>query len=164
MSRSYRPQGGPPAIDDEAVLIEEIESRLDPSGELYEALPSQPLRFVFYYLKYYKWALSAMVLLELGQAACQILIPKAVQRLIDSAASLSGTGGSVWTALADPMKLFVLLNLGILVFSRSSGSLLVMVGPALRKLIGICRVTHTATLWGTLPARLPIGSLKCPWG
>ena len=31
------------------------------------------------------------------------------------------------------MKFFVLLNLGILIFSRSSGALLVMVGPALRQ-------------------------------
>jgi ATP-binding cassette, subfamily B, bacterial len=45
--------------------------------------------------------------------------------------------GSVWTVLADPMKFFVLLNLGILVFSRASGALLVITGPALRR-----RVRH----------------------
>jgi ATP-binding cassette subfamily B protein len=75
----------------------------------------------------------AMALLELGQSACQILIPKAVQQLIDAASALNGSGGSVWTVLAGPMKFFVLLNLGILVFSRSSGSILVLVGPALRR-------------------------------
>jgi ATP-binding cassette subfamily B protein len=40
---------------------------------------------------------------------------------------------SVWTTLAGPMWFFVSLNLGILVFSRSSGATLVMVGPALRR-------------------------------
>jgi ATP-binding cassette subfamily B protein len=88
---------------------------------------------VLHYLRYYKWPLLGIVLLELGQAASQILIPKAVQQLIDSAASLPQTGVSVWTALAGPLKLFVLLNFGILIFSRCSGALLVTVGPVLRR-------------------------------
>jgi ATP-binding cassette, subfamily B, bacterial len=99
-----------------------------------ETLPAQPLRFVFHYLSYYKWQLLAILLLELGQAACQILIPKAVQRLIDAATVLTHpASGSPWTALAGPMKFFVLLNLGILVFSRASGSMVVLVGPSLRR-------------------------------
>ena len=127
----------------EDAFIEEIESSLREDGGLVslagpqepaEALPAHPLRFVLYYLKYYKWPLLTMVLLELGQAACQILIPKAVQRLIDSASAITAGGDtSVWTALASPMKFFVLLNIGILIFSRSSGAILVMVGPALRR-------------------------------
>jgi ATP-binding cassette subfamily B protein len=127
----------------EDAVIQEIESSLRESGglndlaesrEASEALPAHPLRFVLYYLRFYKWPLLAMGMLELGQAACQILIPKAVQRLIDSAAALTADAtGSVWTTLAGPMKFFVLLNLGILIFSRSSGALLVMVGPALRR-------------------------------
>jgi ATP-binding cassette subfamily B protein len=127
----------------EDVFIEEIEdslrqdravSQAATSSETSEPLPARPFRFVLYYLKYYKWPLTAMALLELGQAACQILIPKAVQALIDAASQLTNTAGvSVWTALAGPMRFFVLLNIGILVFSRSSGSLLVMVGPALRR-------------------------------
>ena len=99
-----------------------------------EPLPAGPLRFVLYFLGFYKWGLLAMALFELGQAACQILVPKALQRLIDAAIALDGTAGaSVWTALADPMWFFVLLNLGILLCSRSSGALLVMLGPALRR-------------------------------
>jgi ATP-binding cassette subfamily B protein len=126
----------------EDAFIEEIESSLrgdvggnstaDSTGP--EDLPAHPFRFVLYYLKYYKLPLLAMVLLELGQSACQILIPKAIQSLIDSAFALTNrAGASVWTELAEPMKFFVLLNLGILVFSRSSGSILVMVGPGLRR-------------------------------
>jgi ATP-binding cassette subfamily B protein len=75
-----------------------------------------------------------MFSLELGQAACQILVPKAVQRLIDAAAGLApGQGQSVWTALAGPMQFFVLLSIGILAFSRASGAMLVLVGPSLRR-------------------------------
>ena len=127
----------------EEAFVHEVERQLKEDGtrdrageesQAAEMLPSKPAAFVRHFLAFYKWPLLAMALLELGQAACQILIPKAVQRLIDSAAGLVGTGGqSVWTALAKPMKFFVLLNLGILVFSRSSGSLLVMVGPSLRR-------------------------------
>jgi ATP-binding cassette subfamily B protein len=63
-----------------------------------------------------------------------VLIPKAVQRLIDAAAALTArTHDSVWVELADPMTFFVLLNVGILLFSRTSGALLVTVGPSLRR-------------------------------
>jgi ATP-binding cassette subfamily B protein len=114
-------QEGLTGIDDSAVTQPEI-------------LPAQPARFVMHFLAFFRWPLLAMFALELGQAACQILIPKAVQRLIDSAVALQGTGaGSVWTALAGPMQFFVLLNVGILVFSRSSGAMLVLAGPSLRR-------------------------------
>src|SRR5436305_11333128 len=106
----------------ENAFIQEIEDSLSQDGGLgrlsappdtAEVLPSQPFRFVLHYLEHYQWVLLAMALFELGQAACQILIPKAVQRLIDASAHLTGTETqSVWTALAAPMKFFVLLNLG----------------------------------------------------
>ena len=125
------------------VFIHEVEQRIreegltasDPAaGHQQELLPERPLRFMLYFLAFYKWPVLLMVALELGQAACQILIPKAVQQLIDSAAALTGTAhGSVWTELAGPMQFFVLLNVGILVFSRASGATLVLVGPALRR-------------------------------
>ena len=129
--------------DVEEALIREIEESLkdgtnpgpgDAASDQNENLPSNPFRFVLYYLRHYRWPLLAMVLLELGQAACQILIPKAVQLLIDSAALLRGRPDvSLWTELSGPIKFFVILNIGILIFSRSSGALLVMIGPSLRQ-------------------------------
>src|ERR1051326_6091505 len=106
--------------DPDNAFLQEIEDslsqdeglgRLSEPPDTSEVLPSQPFRFVLHYLRYYKWALLAMALCELGQAACQILIPKAVQRLIDAASRL--TGGetqSVWTALAGPMKFFLVFH------------------------------------------------------
>ena len=129
--------------DVEEALIREIEESLkdginpgpaDAASDQSENLPSNPFRFVLHYLRHYRWPLLAMVLLELGQAACQILIPKAVQLLIDSAALLRGRPDvSLWTELSGPIKFFVILNIGILIFSRSSGALLVMIGPSLRQ-------------------------------
>jgi ATP-binding cassette, subfamily B, bacterial len=116
IERSLREDGGQP-----------------PGAGAAEALPARPFRFVLHFIAYYKWALIGMALLELGQAACQILIPKAVQRLIDGALLIDTSTGSIWTTLADPLRFFVLLNIGILVFSRSSGALLVLTGPAMRR-------------------------------
>lgn len=106
----------------------------DASPQTPEMLPAAPGAFVLHFLGFYKWTLMVMLVLELGQAACQILIPKAVQQLIDSAAALASTPhGSVWSELAGPMQFFVLLNVGVLIFSRTSGAMLVTVGPALRR-------------------------------
>lgn len=138
MAKAIRPQE-----EAEDAFIQEIENalrsdggpgRLSTAPEAAEDLPSQPFRFVLHHLRFYCWTLVAIAVLELGQATCQILIPKAVQRLIDAATALGvGNTQPVWTALAGPLKLFVLLNLGILLFSRASGSALVMVGPSLRR-------------------------------
>lgn len=171
MSKQTRPQ------DDEDAFIQEIENALRNDGgpgsisappETNEELPNQPFRFVLHHLRYYRWILISIALLELGQAACQILIPKAVQRIID-AATASGVGStlSVWTALGGPLKLFILLNLGILIFSRASGSALVMVGPALRRRVrhsctGIYRGTRNATSWGISQVLFPIALRKFP--
>jgi ATP-binding cassette subfamily B protein len=54
--------------------------------------------------------------------------------VIDSAAQLAGNAGvSIWTSLSGPLKFFILLNVGILIFSRCSGATIVLVGPALRR-------------------------------
>jgi hypothetical protein len=121
----------------EEALIREIEESLrdgaepgteGPTSDQPENLPSKPLHFVLHYLKYYRWPLLTIVLLELGQAVCQILIPKAVQGIIDSAVPLQGQPQvSIWTALSGPMKFFVILNIGILLFSRCSAKQFVQV-------------------------------------
>jgi ATP-binding cassette, subfamily B, bacterial len=123
----------------EDLFIEETEGLLkdalptDESDAGDEVLPSHPFRFVLHFVNFYKWLLLAIAGCELGQAACQILIPKAVQRIIDAASAVNQPGGSVWTTLASPMRFFLLLNVGILIFSRSSGAMLILVGPALRR-------------------------------
>jgi ATP-binding cassette, subfamily B, bacterial len=122
------------------LFIEETESLLSDIGTTAEAsdsrpeiLPSRPFRFVLHFVGFYKWLLIAIASCELGQAACQILIPKAVQRIIDAASSVNDPTAPVWTTLGSPLRFFILLNIGILIFSRTSGSMLVLVGPALRR-------------------------------
>src|SRR5262245_1987241 len=123
----------------EDLFIEETESLLrdalpgEESDAGHEVLPSHPFRFVLHFVNFYKWLLLAIACCELGQAACQILIPKAVQRIIDAASAVNQPTESVWTTLAAPMRFFLLLNIGILLFSRSSGAMLILVGPSLRR-------------------------------
>ena len=129
----------------EEAFVHEAERQLKETGtpdrveDAPEVLPAHPGAFVRYFLGFYTWPLAAMGVLEFAQAACQILIPKALQQLIDSATQLAGTGEvSVWTSLQGPIWFFLVLNIGILVFSRSSGAILVMLAPALRR-----RVRHS---------------------
>lgn len=75
-----------------------------------------------------------MFLLELGQAGCQIMIPYAIKKLIDvHMAETLDSNVSIFAHYREPLILFVSLSLGILIFSRASGAMLVMVGPSLRR-------------------------------
>ena len=96
-------------------------------------LPSRPFAFATHFIKVYWIPLVAMVILEAGQAACQILIPDAVRTMIDTVSGFSGTFEEGLSLLEDPLTYFVLLSLGILFFSRGSGAILVLTGPLLRR-------------------------------
>ncbi len=97
-------------------------------------LPSSPLKFVLYFLRIYKLPLFLMLALEFGQAACQILIPKAIKGFIDSVQNAdAGIQENFLTQFKHPILFFVYLSIGILIFSRTSGAILVMVGPSLRR-------------------------------
>ncbi|MEC9292573.1 MAG: ABC transporter ATP-binding protein [Pseudomonadota bacterium] len=75
-----------------------------------------------------------MIFLEVGQAACGILLPYAIKTIIDTATALDGQmAGTMWETFKDPITLFIGLNIGVLLFSRTSGTVLVILAPALRK-------------------------------
>lgn len=96
-------------------------------------LPNTPWAFVIYFLGFYKWPLVAMFVFEMGQALCQILVPYAIRQLIDTGSSLTGSLSVALQTLKPALFLFVALSLGVLFFSRASGGILVMTGPALRR-------------------------------
>lgn len=98
------------------------------------ALPNSPVKFTLHFLKYYKWSLALMFILEMGQAGCQIMIPYAIKKLIDvHTLENLDPSASVFVHYKEPLILFTALSLGILFFSRASGAMLVMVGPSLRR-------------------------------
>ncbi|MEE9396255.1 MAG: ABC transporter ATP-binding protein [Methylococcales bacterium] len=86
-------------------------------------------------MKIYRWSMLLMVALEAAQAACSILLPYAIKQIMDAVATAQSQNISVWIQTEKALWLFVLLNLGIVLFSRASGAILVMLGPSLRRRI-----------------------------
>jgi ATP-binding cassette subfamily B protein len=95
--------------------------------------PSTPFAFVMHFIKYYRWGILLMVIFEIGQAACQILVPAAVKDLIDKGTKLNGTFEEALTALYPQLQFFVIISVGIMLFARTSGAMTVIVGPLMRK-------------------------------
>ena len=108
------------------------------SGERPAAVPHLPptsFGFCLRYAKVYRLSVALMIFLEAGQAACSMLLPYAIKQLMDAVELANRLGTDVWEKVEAPLWLFGLLNLGIVLFSRSSGAILVMLGPSLRRLV-----------------------------
>ena len=95
-------------------------------------LSRSPWRFVLYFYLKSRNTLAAIFVFEAAQAACTILLPYAVKEIIDAVTLANQTGADIFTASKDALILFALLNLGIVLFSRASGAMLVLTGPFLR--------------------------------
>ncbi len=98
-------------------------------------LPAAPLAFVLYFVRAYWPAVLAVALLESGQSACAILLPYAIKQIMDTVAAAQASGIDIWLRVSPALWFFAALNLGVLLFSRGSGMILVMLGPALRRRI-----------------------------
>jgi ATP-binding cassette subfamily B protein len=95
-------------------------------------LPRTPWRFALYFYKQMPFALFGIFLFEAAQASCTISLPYAVKKIIDAVTLANETGVDVFQAAYDSLIFFALLNLGIVLFSRASGAILVSNGPMLR--------------------------------
>ena len=96
-------------------------------------LPDTPFRFCLHYARIYVLFVYAMIVLEAGQAACSILLPYAIKQIMDAVAAAQTQVMPVWDLVAGPFWLFAGLNLGVVLFSRASGAMLVILGPELRR-------------------------------
>ena len=103
---------------------------IDPAAP---ALPDTPLRFCLYFARFYLVGIALMLLFEAGQAACAILLPYAVAEIIDLVNTTPTPSESIWYALRQPLLMLAVLNVGIVLFSRASGTALVLLGPAMRR-------------------------------
>ena len=97
-------------------------------------LPNQPLKFSLYFIRFYWVGLCTMLVLEAGQAAAPVLMSAVVGSLVDSmrAAEGTATAANVIDVLWTPLFWFMMLNIMLVVCSRMSGAILVLIGPALR--------------------------------
>ena len=96
-------------------------------------LSRSPWRFALYFYLKARLRLAAIFVFEAAQAACTILLPYAVKEIIDAVTLANRTGADVFSASEDALILFAALNLGIVIFSRASGAMLVLTGPFLRR-------------------------------
>jgi ATP-binding cassette subfamily B protein len=95
-------------------------------------LSRSPWRFALYFYLKSRNTLLGIFIFEAAQAACTIMLPYAVKEIIDAVTLANETGADIFDAAQDALILFALLNLGIVLFSRASGAMLVMTGPYLR--------------------------------
>ncbi len=96
-------------------------------------LSRSPWRFALHFYLKSRYTLAAMFVFEAAQAACTILLPYAIKQIIDAVTLANRTGADIFVTARDALILFALLNLGIVLFSRASGAMLVMTGPKLRR-------------------------------
>ncbi len=96
-------------------------------------LPDTPLRFCLHYARVYALFVYAMIVLEAGQAACSILLPYAIKQIMDAVVAAQAQAVAVWDLVSGPFWLFAGLNLGVVLFSRASGAILVVLGPEMRR-------------------------------
>lgn len=95
-------------------------------------LPRTPWRFALHFYRKIRFALIAIFIFEAGQASCTIMLPYAIKQIIDAVTLANETGTDVFESAYDGMVLFALLNIGIVLFSRASGAVLVAYAPGLR--------------------------------
>ena len=98
-------------------------------------LPDTPFRFCAYFVRMYALGLGLMLLLEIGQATCSILLPYAIKEIMDAVAIAQASDADIWTMVRGPLWLFFWFNVGVVVFSRGSGACIVFIGPSLRRMI-----------------------------
>lgn len=96
-------------------------------------LPGDTLSFCLRYARIYGAFVGAMIVFEAAQASCSILLPYAIKRIMDAVTTAQAQGTDVWALVTAPLWFFAALNLGVVLFSRASGTLLVILGPELRR-------------------------------
>jgi len=98
-------------------------------------LPNTPFRFVLHFVSFYLPGVLACLVFETGQSLCNILLPWAIRHIMDAVNGALAAKAAVWPAVAPALWLFAGLSLGIVLASRASGTVLVLLGPALRRRI-----------------------------
>ncbi len=109
------------------------ERMFDSVAEEAPPLPAASLAFCLRYVRIYGAVLAIILVFEAGQSACSILLPFAIKEIMNAVTRAQADGIAVWPLVESSFWLFAVLNFGVVVFSRASGALLVMLGPELRR-------------------------------
>ncbi|MGR8949796.1 MAG: ABC transporter ATP-binding protein [Gammaproteobacteria bacterium] len=120
---------------DSELSAQEVAAAIDEQQTSSETLPQSPFTFCVRYLRIYGLVVGFILLFEAGQSACSILLPYAIKQIMDTVALAGDSPENIWALLTPSLWLFAGFNLGVVLFSRASGTILVMLGPALRRRI-----------------------------
>ncbi|MEN9360350.1 MAG: hypothetical protein RL095_1885 [Verrucomicrobiota bacterium] len=97
-------------------------------------IPDRPFAFALHFIRHYRIGLGFMLLFETVQAACPGLIAATISSLIDTMKTLNPAllGDSLPDKVTSLLLQFILLSVALVLASRASGTLLVLIGPVLR--------------------------------
>jgi ATP-binding cassette subfamily B protein len=96
-------------------------------------LPTNPFRFICYFVSQFRWWYIAMVVLEILHSTCGIMLPYAIGEIIRSVTRLSGDRLFVFDTVSRSLTLFIALSIGEVVFGRSAGLLQTILHPIHRQ-------------------------------
>lgn len=96
------------------------------------ALPGEPFPFLLYFFRHYRWWYVLIVVLEIGASTSGILTPYAIGQIVGSVTDTVSAREHIFAAVAFPLGLYVLFNIGEVVFSRAGASCRIIVAPRLR--------------------------------
>jgi ATP-binding cassette subfamily B protein len=95
-------------------------------------LPGDPFSFLLHFFRYYRWWYVLIVILEIGASTSGILTPYAIGQIVGNVTDVIGAQEQIFTAVAFPLGLYVLLNLSEVIFSRASSACRINIAPRLR--------------------------------
>lgn len=96
------------------------------------ALPGEPFPFLLHFFRHYIGWCVLVVLLEIGASASGILTPYAIGQIVGGVTDAIHTREQIFSTVAFPLGLYIVLNLGEVLFSRASASCRIIVAPRLR--------------------------------
>src|SRR6476469_3525275 len=96
-------------------------------------LPTNPFRFICYFVNQFRWWYVAMVLLEILHATCGIMLPNAIGEIIRSVTRSTGDTKLIFDTVSQPLILFVALSIGEVLFGRAAGLLQTILHPIHRQ-------------------------------
>jgi ATP-binding cassette, subfamily B, bacterial len=98
-------------------------------------LPDTPFRFIWHFVRHFRWWYVAMVAFESINSTCGILIPYATGQVIKAVTAAQAHSLALVSALQGSLWLFVGLSAGEVIFSRAGGRCQIILGPRQRQTV-----------------------------
>jgi ATP-binding cassette, subfamily B, bacterial len=96
-------------------------------------LPADPFRFVLHFVYQFRWWYLLVLSLETVGSVCATLMPYLIGQMVRTIGQLRATPELIWSLLATPLSIFVLLNVGEVIFLRIAGACRGHTNPRLRR-------------------------------